>query len=194
MAGPPVSVPGYTPAVREADLERVLDPGYLGDLRARELSEVRAMRTECQRLETSLSYVRRLAQGRLDIVAAEQARRRSGEDPVPLEEIVERLPGILADRVHAPGFGRLPPLLAPEDTHDEYVDRLEAICDAEKLGALGGLTDADLEALAGALMSFEQEVSRQRRALHTVIDTLQAEIARRYREGEASVDELLGGR
>jgi len=34
-------------------------------------------------------------------------------------------------------------------------------------------------------------VSSDRRALHGAIDALQAEIARRYQTGEASVDSLL---
>lgn len=37
----------------------------------------------------------------------------------------------------------------------------------------------------------EQEVSGVRRRLHAQIDQLQAEITRRYRSGEASVDALL---
>ena len=42
-----------------------------------------------------------------------------------------------------------------------------------------------------ALDQFEQQVSGRRRELHQRIDALQAEITRRYRTGEASVETLL---
>ena len=52
------------------ELDRLLDNAYTGDLASRSIEEIRAMRAESQAVETGLSYVRRLAQGRLDIVAS----------------------------------------------------------------------------------------------------------------------------
>ena len=60
-------------------LDRLLAAEYLGDLPARPIEQIRSMRAECQSVEVGLSYLRRLAQGRLDIVAAELGRRRTGE-------------------------------------------------------------------------------------------------------------------
>ena len=62
-------------------LDDLLDPGYLGDLTARTMDEVRRMRAECQEVETGLSLLRRLVQGRLDIVGLELARRAEGGEP-----------------------------------------------------------------------------------------------------------------
>ena len=56
------------------DLSTLLDPGYLGDLPRRPLPEVRSMRTECQEVESGMSLLRRVVQGRLDIVGLELAR------------------------------------------------------------------------------------------------------------------------
>jgi uncharacterized small protein (DUF1192 family) len=39
--------------------------------------------------------------------------------------------------------------------------------------------------------AYEHDVSGRRRALHERIDVLQAEITRRYRTGEASVETLF---
>ena len=64
-----------------ADLERLLEPDYLGDLQSRSIEEIRAMREECRHAEDGLSYVRRQAQGRLDIVASELTRRAEGKGP-----------------------------------------------------------------------------------------------------------------
>ena len=43
----------------------------------------------------------------------------------------------------------------------------------------------------GRLMRHEQQVSRRRQQLQRTADDCSAEIARRYREGEAQVDDLL---
>src|SRR5690606_19399725 len=65
-------------------LEQLTAPAYLAGLTDVPLERVRAMRAECQAVENALSYVRRLAQGRLDIVGAELERRREGGDPADL--------------------------------------------------------------------------------------------------------------
>lgn len=41
------------------------------------------------------------------------------------------------------------------------------------------------------LEAAEREISGQRRVLHQRLDAIQAEMARRYRDGEADVDALL---
>ena len=41
------------------------------------------------------------------------------------------------------------------------------------------------------LVRYEQQVSRRRQGLQRTADDCSAEIARRYREGEAQVDDLL---
>src|SRR2546421_12864725 len=62
-------------------LDRVLDPGYLEGLADRPVDEVSAMKAECTELETEVSFVRRLAQGRIDILDAERDRRANGGGP-----------------------------------------------------------------------------------------------------------------
>jgi hypothetical protein len=47
--------------------------------------------------------------------------------------------------------------------------------------------------MAEELDALEAEVSKLRQALFDRIDTLQAEITRRYRDGQAQVDDLLAG-
>ena len=64
-----------------SELDRIFGADYLAGLEQRAITDVRAMRAECQEIETGLSYLRRLVQGRLDIVGAEQQRRRDGLEP-----------------------------------------------------------------------------------------------------------------
>jgi hypothetical protein len=175
------------------ELDRLLDEQYLGDLSSRSIEEIRAKRAECQAVETGLSYVRRLVQGRLDIVAADTRRRRDGGEAPDLHSLVEHLPEILGERVHAPGVGRLPTLMAPGDdaVTRQLTSRLDGIVDANTLGALAELDDAEVHALTTRLAELEVEVSANRQALFTRIDALQAELTRRYKTGEASVESLL---
>jgi hypothetical protein len=171
--------------------DRLLGADYLGDLTSRPIEQIRAMRSECQSVEVGLSYLRRLVQGRLDIVAAELGRRRNGESS-DLASLVDKLPEILADHVHAPGVGRLPTLMAPSEADlDPLRAELDDVCDADTVSGITECTDADVEALVHALTELERSVSARRRALFERIDALQAELTRRYKSGEASVESLL---
>jgi hypothetical protein len=174
-----------------ADLDALLDPGYLGDVQARPMDEVRRMRAECQEVETGLSMLRRVVQGRLDIVGLELARRAEGGDPADLPELIARLPEILSDRTHAPGVGRLPQLMAPGELPAGLEEELDDIVGAGAITDLPSVGDDDLRAIAESLEAFERKVSGQRQALFERIDALQAEITRRYKTGEATVDALL---
>lgn len=173
------------------DLHTLLDPGYLGDLRARPMDEIRAMRADCNTVESGLSLLRRVVQGRLDIVGVELTRRADGGHPADLPDLIAHLPEVLSDRTHAPGVGRLPQIMAPGELPAELEAELDAITGAGQLAELPSRGDDDLRALADALGAFEQKVSSHRRALFERIDALQAEITRRYKTGEASVDALL---
>ena len=162
------------------DLERLLDPGYLDDLAARDPDQLRAMRAEAQRVEAKLSYLRRLVQGRLDIVEAELERRAGGAAPDDLSSLVDLLPQILADRGRAPGPGRLPTNLVPPDD-DDLTDELDRI---SNLASLPDLSVAELEEVSERLKTLERQVSTRRRAMFGVIDSLQAELASRYEHGD----------
>jgi len=173
------------------DLDVLLDPGYLGNLRAHPIDKIRAMRAECQQVESGLSLLRRVVQGRLDIVGVELQRRAEGGDPADLPELIAKLPEVLSDRTHAPGVGRLPQIMAPGEVPAELEAEVEAVAGAGALADLPSLADDALRGIADRLMELEQKVSAQRQALFDRIDALQAELTRRYKSGEASVDALL---
>lgn len=174
-----------------ADLDQLLDPGYLGDLPSRPMEEIRAMRAACQEVETGLSMLRRVVQGRLDIVGLELARRADGGDPGDLPDLIARLPEILSDRTRAPGVGRLPQMMSPAEMPPDLEAELDAVLGPRLVSALGDLDDDALTAVAAELAAFEQKVSGSRRSLFDRIDALQAEITRRYKSGEATIDALL---
>ena len=179
------------PAVPTARIDAVLDPTYVADLSALSMEEVRARRGECQEIEVGLSYLRRLVQGRLDIVLADLQRRSDGDEGGDLHSLVEKLKDILADNVHAPGMGRLPTLLAPGEPDPELTAEVDNVVDPEALASLPELDEAEVRSMADALGDLERKISGQRRALHDAIDAFQDEIVRRYKTGEANVDSLL---
>ena len=59
------------------------------------------------------------------------------------------------------------------------------------LADLPGFDTEALDKMAQRLVDFERWISERRHVVQGVVDTLQAEIARRYRDGEATVDGLL---
>ncbi len=153
------------------------------------LGEVRARRAACQRLETQLSFVRRLAQGRLDIVASEVTARRDGTEDG--RTLVEQLTEALSDRITSPGSSRLPTGLEPGDVDADLLASLDRAAPPAQVSDPGSMSDAELRQVTEDLAELERDLSGRRRAMFDRIDALQEEIVRRYRSGEADVDSLL---
>jgi hypothetical protein len=173
-----------------ASLDDLLAPDLLDGLTSRGLDEVRALRDDAQRVEGGLSFVRRMVHGRLDIVGAEVKRRREGGDPGDLSGLIAQLPDLLAD--HESGASpRSPRMLEVAAVPDELAAELDQIVDTDALADLRDLDTDALDTITGELVEFERWVSERRRAVQERLDGLQAEIVRRYREGEATVDGLL---
>lgn len=167
------------------------------------LPELRTLRRDAQREEADLSYVRRLLQGRIDILRAELARRqptsrkdregrkdREDREDQGEASVVERLGEILTD---APARHRSSARHVTLGTpHSEECRMLAEEMLAEvSLSDLGARTDQELSTAMGRLVRYEQQVSRRRQRLQRTADGCSAEITRRYREGEAQVDDLL---
>nr|WP_240436513.1 aerial mycelium formation protein [Streptomyces sporangiiformans] len=191
------------------------EPSPEQDLSLLLLPELRTLRRGAQRDEADLSYVRRLLQGRIDILRAELRRRAepgrvvsasgpasgavaadettagaSSAVPSAVSSVVERLSEILTDApARQRSSARHVTLCTP---HSEEFRRLAADMLAEvQLSDLQARTDPELNTAMVRLVRYEQQVSRRRQRLQRTADECSAEIARRYREGEAQVDDLL---
>ncbi|MEU1329881.1 ABC transporter substrate-binding protein [Streptomyces sp. NPDC005865] len=207
------------------------------ELTALRLPELRELRRAAQRDEADLSYLRRLLQGRIDILRAELATRSAGAggsggpggsgdsdgsgaaresrtaggtggagapgepgataasdgsaaSAGPVGKVVSRLPEILTD---APARHRSSARHVTLGTpHGEEYRMLATEMLAEvELSDLAARTDEELHTAMGRLVRHEQQVSRRRQLLQRTTDECSAEIARRYRVGEAQVDDLL---
>ncbi|WP_245180827.1 RsiG family protein [Streptomyces montanisoli] len=191
------------------------------------LDELRALRRDSQRDEADLSYLRRLLQGRIDILRDELAQRTvqypaadpaadpSADPSVPAvapgqpdttpaaataataatarhrnAAMVERLAEILSDTPsrHRQS-ARHVTLSTPRGAECREL-AAQTLAEVE-LSDLAARTDDELHAAMRRLVRNEQQISRRRHQLQRTVDGCSAEISRRYREGEAQVDDLL---
>lgn len=176
-----------------AGIEQLLDPSFVDGISDLEMVELRARRDQCQQASDTLSYLRRLVQGRLDLVHDELARRKSGGERRDLGSIVEDLKRgeILGEGTRSDGLGRLPHSFSAADTDGWIAAELDEVLPPDRLAALPDLDESDLRGVADSLQRIERRVSDQRAQLHQRTDTFQEEIVRRYKTGEATVDSLL---
>ena len=161
-------------------MAEIVDPRQLS------LVELRALRARLQNDDDAVSYVRRLAQARLDLVQAEKRRRIDGGSP---ESLSEELPSIRS--THLTGGAPRPPRPAEDFSGHPLAEQFDALMDRAGDNDLSALSGDELVKYADALHAFEQARSHERRELFTRIDELSAELVRRYRDGEANVDGLL---
>jgi hypothetical protein len=157
------------------------------DPRSLSIDELRAMRNELRHEDDVVSYVRRVAQARLDLVRAERARREGDERPADLST---GLRTVLSSQLT--GGAPRPPRPVEHLGDDARSDELDRLCADLGFSRLNGLDTAGLHALEEQLTVFERQVSADRRRRFDRLDLLSAELVRRYREGEATVDGLLG--
>lgn len=167
-------------------IDRLL--GEEHDLAALEMDALRQLRADAEQEETDASYLRRLLQGRIDIVEAETAGRR-GEGS---GDLVSNLARILSDdgAPSAPrGLGRHS-TLEPSRT-DEHRRQVEALVADIGLSDVSARTDDELAAAVAAYRGEEVRVSALRKQLQVLMDACSAEITRRYRQGEVDVSSIL---
>jgi hypothetical protein len=174
-------------------IDRVLAPGYLDGIEDLDLEGVRDRRAEADQEEVDLSYARRLMQGRIDILTAEQTRRRLGDGtPAPAlgtradAAIVEALKRILGDERRTDhGLGRhLTSNPSRVGEHRREAERAVADVGGSDLNALD---DLQLDDAIRGLSEIESRVSRSRRSVQQVVDALTAEVARRYKISHGSM-------
>lgn len=161
-------------------IDRIRDDSYLDELGALPLDALRVRRDECLAEREYLSLLRRLLQGRAEILRAELDSRAAKEDRGPL---IDRLATILAgDERQSASRGEAVRIGVPEDELLLARRRIERLVADAGISDPGALDDDRLAAAVDLLASEERGVSTARADVIRVLDTLQEELKRRYRE------------
>jgi hypothetical protein len=159
------------------------------DVTSLSLDDLRSERARLQADEDVVSYVRRLAQGRVDVVRAELRRRVQLSSGVDSGDVTGDLPRVLGAQVAA-GSSR-PPRDTTVAADHPLVAELDVVCDRVGFDEMARCSDDELGEIITAITAWERERSADRQSFFARIDALTAELVRRYRDGEASVDSLL---
>jgi hypothetical protein len=166
-----VAAPDHSASGRVASL---LAPEFVDGLDRLSLDDLHGRKAEAAEVETAVSYYRRLAQARIEILDA-----WAHHPPGGVESLVAELPRILGAET-----GRSSVVDSRFSEAAPAIDELD-LGGRERLVAddtLANLTELDrdeLEASLEELREFERDLSSMRRDLHQVIDAVDLEIASR---------------
>jgi len=177
-------------------IDRVLAPGFADDVTELDFAELRKRRQLAEQEEVDLSYARRLLQGRLDLLRAEQAQRATARDGADVgsrtdAEIVRDLAAVLSDDGPRADHGLGRHLTTDPSRVGEHRRAAEQAVDDVAASDPSSLDAEGLAAAAARLTELERAVSENRHRVQAVMDQLTAEVARRYRDGEAHVEDVL---
>jgi hypothetical protein len=158
----------------------------MSNFSALDLAGIRSARTALQAQEDAVSFVRRMAQGRLDIARDEQRRRAEN---LPTSNTATDLAGVFGQE-HGGGSAR-PPRETNIATDHPLVVELEQLCERVGFGSIRTLDVEGLQRAIDELGAFENARSGERRSLFDQIDALTAELVKRYKDDGANIDALL---
>ncbi|HUZ10086.1 MAG TPA: hypothetical protein VMU76_07960 [Acidimicrobiales bacterium] len=164
-------------------VDTLLDPllarGYLAGLSERPLEQIQVMRNDCRETEAIVSFIRRVVQGRLDIVQAILEARSAGRETTS-EEMVGRLAAIMARPSPPNGLGRLEGPFAPDTESKELSSVVATILDVADPTDLVVADESDLQRTSIRFSELEHVISAQRRALHAIMRGLREAVCERY--------------
>src|SRR3954467_4576626 len=127
---------------------KMMDPRQLS------LVELRALRARLQNDDDAVSYVRRLAQARLDLVQAEKRRRITGGS----ESLSDELPSILS--THLTGGAPRPPRPATDFSNHPLAEEFDGLMDHAGDNDLSSFSDEEPFRSAAPWPAFEKAGSR----------------------------------
>ena len=165
-------------------IDRIRRPEFVQGLPELSLDELRVRRDDCYAEREYLSLLRRLVQGRAEILRAEVERRGSGAGAGSL---VDELSTILSSEGQGPSRGEAVKVGLPEEEMLLARRRIERLVADAEISDPGALDDDRLAAAVDLLASEEREVSAARNDVLRVMDELQEELKRRYREDPSLV-------
>ena len=165
-------------------IDRIRRPDFVRGLSELTLDQLRERRDECYAEREYLSLLRRLVQGRAEILRAEVERRGSGSGA---RSLVDELSTILSLEGQGPSRGEAVKVGVPEEEMLLARRRIERLVADADISDPGALDDDRLASAVDLLAREEREVSAARSDVLRVMDELQRELKRRYREDPSLV-------
>ena len=165
-------------------IDRILSPDFVEGLSDLDLDELRRRRDDCFAEREYLSLLRRLVQGRAEILKAEVERRGKGAEEGSL---VGALSTILAGEAQGPSRGEAVKVGVPDEEMLLARRRVERLVADAGLSDPGALDDDRLGEAVELLLREEREVSEARAEVLQAMDTIQDELKRRYRDDPSLV-------
>lgn len=159
-------------------IDRVLSDDFTVGLGSLEMDELRARRDLSRAEREYLSFLRRLLQGRRDILRDELERRETGGEPGPL---VERITAVLGEGPRGRSRGEAVTVPLPDEEITLARRRIERLLSDARLSDLERLSDQDLRETIQRIEEEERRVSEARGRVMSVHDRLQDELKRRLR-------------
>jgi hypothetical protein len=168
-------------------LDTVLEPDFIDGLFDLSPEELRSRLREARGEEDALSYVRRNLHGRLDLLRAELESRRGGQVGGPdggRSMAVRGVEALAAALTEHNGSGRgVRPGLGLRAAAVAGRRRAERVLSEDHLSRLPELGDAEIEEVLKRVSAAERKLSEDRHRLHAVIESLEDELAARYKNG-----------
>jgi hypothetical protein len=169
----------------ERRIDRIRRPEFVHGLERLSLDEVRERRDECRAELEYLSLLRRLVQGRAEILKAEVERRR---DPEHGGSLIDRLSEILSpEDAHPSSRGAAVQVGVPDDELAVARRRVERLVADAGLSDPSSLNDERLAEAVDVLVDEERVVSAERADTIRVLEIVQDELKRRYKEDVSQV-------
>lgn len=164
-------------------IDRINRPEFIEGIDDLDLSDLRERRDECREELEHLSMLRRYVQSRAEILKGELSRRH-GDGGSLLDHLAE----ILTIEDHPSNSrGAAMRLHVPADQMLRARRRVEKLVADSGVTDPASLSDAEIEAAAANLKVEEQAVSADRAEVIRVLDVLQDELKRRFKDDPASV-------
>ncbi len=159
-------------------IDHLMAPGFTDELGSLGTDEVRRRRDLARAELEYVSFLRRLVQGRRDILRDELDRRRTDGAP---QDVVERVVQVLSEGTRGQSGGRAPTVPLPEDEIAMARRRVERLVGDTELSDLVALSDERLEEAIGKLQEEERGVSDARTKVIEIHDALQDEMKKRLK-------------
>ncbi len=169
-------------------IDQIVDPEFVEGLTELSLDALRERRGICDVVENELSYYRRMLHGRMDLLGFE-LRRRSGEET---RSLIEALPEILTDGASGYVPSGRPTKVTLPDLPDQRRRHIDEVLGADFLTRIALVEDEELNEIQRSLVEAESEISAQRHSVQEAFNTIQSELTRRYKDGLAGFDQILG--